>query len=224
MRQAGRLGRSFRLQHELLFASFKRHNVNDHRAATSDCPFQNARTSPLRVHRIVIPRFPRVNCRCLNYHCIVLSCREPACSLASRESSADHRAAIEHVASMKWNAASISRTRTSMSRTCTSTSRTKASAWRTCRERQRSRQCLRLKRYNVNDHRAAAIDLQAEKTARPAAPCVHRIVIQPLFGSPTSNQHVEASVRYLRYDSTLPTSVTLNGAVENLYLTIERPF
>ena len=34
----------------------KRYNVNDHRAATSDCPFQNARTSPLRVHRIVIPR------------------------------------------------------------------------------------------------------------------------------------------------------------------------
>ena len=32
-------------------------NVNDHRAATSDSPFQNARTSPLRVHRIVIPRF-----------------------------------------------------------------------------------------------------------------------------------------------------------------------
>ena len=27
------------------------------------------------------------------------------------------------------------------------------------------------KRYNVNDHRAAAIDLQAEKAARPAAPC-----------------------------------------------------
>ena len=26
-------------------------------------------------------------------------------------------------------------------------------------------------RYNVNDHRAAAIDLQAEKAARPAAPC-----------------------------------------------------
>ena len=25
--------------------------------------------------------------------------------------------------------------------------------------------------YNVNDHRAAAIDLQAEKAARPAAPC-----------------------------------------------------
>ena len=32
-------------------------NVNDHRAATSDSPFRNARTSPLRVHRIVIPRF-----------------------------------------------------------------------------------------------------------------------------------------------------------------------
>ena len=31
-------------------------NVNDHRAATSDSPFQNARTSPLRVHRIVMPR------------------------------------------------------------------------------------------------------------------------------------------------------------------------
>ena len=27
------------------------------------------------------------------------------------------------------------------------------------------------KRHNVNDHRAAAIDLQAEKAARPAAPC-----------------------------------------------------
>ena len=36
----------------------KRDNVNDHRAATSDSPFQNARTSPLRVHRIVIPRLP----------------------------------------------------------------------------------------------------------------------------------------------------------------------
>ena len=36
--------------------SFKRHNVNDHRAATSDSPLQNARTSPLRVHRIVIHR------------------------------------------------------------------------------------------------------------------------------------------------------------------------
>ena len=28
-----------------------------------------------------------------------------------------------------------------------------------------------LKRDNVNDHRAAAIDLQAEKAARPVAPC-----------------------------------------------------
>ena len=27
------------------------------------------------------------------------------------------------------------------------------------------------RRDNVNDHRAAAIDLQAEKPARPAAPC-----------------------------------------------------
>ena len=30
---------------------------------------------------------------------------------------------------------------------------------------------LRLKRYNVSDHRAAAKVLQAEKAARPAAPC-----------------------------------------------------
>ena len=37
-------------------------------------------------------------------------------------------------------------------------------------ERQRSCQCLRLKRYNVNVHRAAAKILQAEKAARPAAP------------------------------------------------------
>ena len=29
-----------------------------------------------------------------------------------------------------------------------------------------------VKRHNVNDHRAAAIDLQAEKLARHAAPCV----------------------------------------------------
>ena len=85
----------------------------------------------------------------------MLPCREPACFLVNLESSADHRAAIEHVASMKWSAASISRTRTSMSRTCTSTSRTKASAWRTCRERQRSCRCLRLKRYNVRVIRAA---------------------------------------------------------------------
>ena len=33
--------------------------------------------------------------------------------------------------------------------------------------------CLSIsfERDNVNDHRAAAIDLQAEKAARPAAPC-----------------------------------------------------
>ena len=35
---------------------FKRDNGNDHRAATSDSPLQNARTLPLRVHRIVIRR------------------------------------------------------------------------------------------------------------------------------------------------------------------------
>ena len=101
----------------------------------------------------------------------MLPCRKPACFVVNRGSGVVHRAAIEHFASMKWSAASISRTRTSMSRTCTSTSRTKASAWRTCRERQLSCQCLHLKRYNGNDHRAAAIDLQAEKAARPAAPC-----------------------------------------------------
>ena len=40
---------------------------------------------------------------------------------------------------------------------------------------------LRLGHDNVNDHRAAAIDLQAEKAARPAAPCAtycyHAIVV-----------------------------------------------
>ena len=30
---------------------------------------------------------------------------------------------------------------------------------------------LNVERYNVNDHRAAAIDMQAEKATRPAAPC-----------------------------------------------------
>ena len=123
-------------------------NVNDHRAATSDSPFQNARTSPLRVHRIVIPRLPRVNCRYLNPHCIVLPCRKPARFVVNRESGVVHHAAIVDVVSMEWSAASMSRTRTS-------TSRTKASAWRTCRERQRSCRGLRLKRYNVRVIRAA---------------------------------------------------------------------
>ena len=40
---------------------FERNNVNDHRAATSDSPLQNARTSPLRVHRIVIRRLAQVD-------------------------------------------------------------------------------------------------------------------------------------------------------------------
>ena len=42
-----------------LIRVFKRDNGRDHRAATSDSPFQNARTSPLRVHRIVMHRSVR---------------------------------------------------------------------------------------------------------------------------------------------------------------------
>ena len=43
------------LSHTRVSLWIERDNVNDHRAATSDSPFQNARISPLRVHRIVIP-------------------------------------------------------------------------------------------------------------------------------------------------------------------------
>ena len=42
-----------------------------------------------------------------------------------------------------------------------------------------------VKRYNVNDHRAAAIDLQAEKAARPAAPCAtycyHAVIVSRIM-------------------------------------------
>ena len=121
------------------------------------------------MHRIVIPRLPRVNCRYLNPHCIVLPCRKPARFVVNRESGVVHHAAIVDVVSMEWSAASMSRTRTS-------TSRTKASARRTCRERQRSCQCLRLKRYNGNDHRAATSDPPFQN-ARTSPLRVHRIVI-----------------------------------------------
>ena len=44
------------------------------------------------------------------------------------------------------------------------------------------RSTIFLERDNGSDHRAAAIDLQAEKAARPAAPCAsYCYVVTPLF-------------------------------------------
>ena len=82
-------------------------NVNDHRAATSDSPFQNARTSPLRVHRIVIPRLRLRLPRC---HPIIPQARlmsaqstgetscGPSAAISARHSSASRDVAIASAA------------------------------------------------------------------------------------------------------------------------------
>ena len=55
------MGRKFSKEVSKMCAyHFRRNNGNDHRAAASDPPFQNARTSRLRVHRIVIWQSLRV--------------------------------------------------------------------------------------------------------------------------------------------------------------------